>query len=313
MGNFVVLVFSVLLTENSGRAWRVHCSRRSTVSGSAGLRACSRKACSTTSSTSCCRPFTVCSTRRPDTTRIKSTNSSPVTSSNTWGKKYILSTCVLICFSVVFFIHTSQHPVDVHYFGDIIDQPRQTTEGANCHCSMNMVLCNRQYKMQLISEKTSMVMHSRRACQQVTTKYLYRYMSHALTLSDQCSHFLYKNSTQIFSVGKKQLSFNTTQLKSNKRWSIIWWNTSDETNRRVRNHPSMIKATNLFKTMCKPSLFQQRHSPPPPLSWCPLAGFSVWWTETWWPFLALCLPPVGSERRGLQEYLDDKRQWSGGF
>lgn len=74
---------SAVLTEKRGRAWRVHCSRRSTVSGSAGLRACSRKACSTTSSTSCCRPFTVCSTRRPDTTRINSTNSSPVTSSRT--------------------------------------------------------------------------------------------------------------------------------------------------------------------------------------------------------------------------------------
>lgn len=75
----------VLLTENRGRAWRVHCSRRSTVSGSAGFRACSRKACSTTISTSCCRPCTVCSTRRPDTSRINSTNSSPVTSSSTWA------------------------------------------------------------------------------------------------------------------------------------------------------------------------------------------------------------------------------------
>lgn len=92
-----------LLTENRGRAWRVHCSKRSTVSGSAGFRACSRKACSTTSSTSCCRPCTVCSTRRPDTMRIKSTNSSPVTSSRTWAgsKEEIrssLSTCVLVCF-----------------------------------------------------------------------------------------------------------------------------------------------------------------------------------------------------------------------
>lgn len=72
----------------------MHCSRRSTVSGSAGLRACSRKACSTTSSTSCCLPFTVCSTRRPDTTRINSTNSSPVTSSITCKEdKQLLRMC----------------------------------------------------------------------------------------------------------------------------------------------------------------------------------------------------------------------------
>ncbi|TNN41797.1 hypothetical protein EYF80_048042 [Liparis tanakae] len=65
------------------RLGRTFSQKRSTVSSSAGLRACSRNACSTTSSTSCCRPLTVCSTRRPDTMRINSRNSSPVTSSST--------------------------------------------------------------------------------------------------------------------------------------------------------------------------------------------------------------------------------------
>lgn len=79
----VLTVAVVSLTEKSGKAWRVHCKSRSTLSASAGLSACSRKACSTTSSTSCCRPLTVCMLFSPDRIRIRSTNSSPVTSSST--------------------------------------------------------------------------------------------------------------------------------------------------------------------------------------------------------------------------------------
>ena len=57
--------------------------------------------------------------------------------------------------------------------------------------------------------------------------------------------------------------------------------------------------------MFEPSWSLQRRSPPPPLSWRPLEGSSVCQTETWWPFPSQCPHLAGSERRGLQEYLNN--------
>lgn len=71
-----------------------------------------------------------------------------------------------------------------------------------------------------------------------------------------------------------------------------------------KEHASLIK-DNKFYTMFEPSWSLQRRSPPPPLSWRPLEGSSVCLTETWWHFPSQCPHLAGSERRGLQEYLNN--------